>query len=203
MSFDSDEKMSSPLGVGNKLSMGEDYELFSEEKTIFTEDYPEQNLSIYDKKTQSIINEKRVGICVTCRGTSKGFKRCMYGCQICNECSTEFQGRPICRRHVESNFASKYESMVLLGIISGLSRPAFLKLGKMSGGQYEFIKMRILERGLIKFPFNELDNRPKITGISFELILLAISTYGKDADFKLFLQKIGANQKDVQGAEER
>jgi len=168
-------------------------EELSTEIITLTDESLEELRTVYDNESETIQNIIKFGICSTCGRsvTKQNIVRCLYGCQLCDKCRPEYLGRAVCRRHVESRFASKYETIVLIGIVSKINKVKLLKVGKITENEYQTVRINLEEKGYIKFSTIGLENRPKITPSGYEVLSLLISTYQKDPDFAIFLQEIG------------
>ena len=180
----------------NKIHKKDDE--LSRETKIFSESVLEETKSIYDREQDTIRNEIRIGICSVCRDSDSKLTQCIYGCQICKNCAPKYNGRPVCRRHVEVNFGNKYETMVLLGLLSDLDKVKVLKAARMTKDQYEFVKMNLEERGYLLYPLISLANKPKLSGMAESVLSLLLNTYKNDEDFRSFLAIIGGRIPVVQ-----
>lgn len=178
----------------------EPIETTSVEQTGTTEEYFDQFVSKIDNSTECVINEKRIGICSICRRpvTLQNGLGCFYGCLTCNNCSQTYNQRSICRRDVEARFASKTETKVILCIIQGLSRQSTKAISEISDNQIQAAIQSLELRQYIRFPFNSIFNKPKITPQSLEILPLLINTYRKDEDFTSFLTRMGRDEQVVE-----
>lgn len=168
-------------------------EEFAREIHTFTTENLEETVSVYDPETKTIRNEIKTGICSVClKNTEKNnFAECFYGDQICAKCALFYNGRSICRKHVELHIGDKTEAIVLAGISAGLSKETVRKLGAFSVEQIGYSKLRILKKGYIRSGgFGILSKFPKLTPIGVESLYTMMSAFEKDPELVLLNEKI-------------
>lgn len=191
MTFENAERSDWPPPPWNSKESVE--EEFSKETYDFTDEHLRETKSLYDSTTDTIRNETRIGICSKCGFTlaDRDAARCYYGDQLHARCAKFYNGRPVCRRHVESKIGGKTDAMVLAGISAGLDRAQFKKLSELPNQIIEGSKSRILDKEYVVFKGYGMSRKPTITPIGKESLYTMIGTYEEDQDFGQFLQKLG------------
>lgn len=190
MTFEESEISDWPPPPWSRKEIGE--EEFSRETYGFTDEQLKETKSLYDPRTETIHNEVRVGICSVCRLTlyEKDAAQCYYGDQIHARCALFYNGRGICRMHVESHIGGKMDAIILAAISAGLDPMQLKKLSGLSTTMIKDAKSRVLRRNYIVTKGYGLSSRPKITPIGSESLYTMSDAFEKDPDFKLFMGKI-------------
>lgn len=190
MTFEESEESDWPKPNWLRKEPGE--EEFSRETFSFTEDQLKETRSLYDPRTETIRNEIRVGICSVCRLTlyEKDAAQCYYGDQIHARCALFYNGRGVCRMHVESHIGGKIDAIVLAAISADLNPMQLKKLSGLPTKIIEDAKFRNLDRNYIVIKGFGLFSNPRLTPIGRESLYTMSEAFEKDPDFKMFLEKI-------------
>ncbi|MCI0562480.1 MAG: hypothetical protein MN733_28680 [Nitrososphaera sp.] len=189
MSFDRDERNDPDRSWLTKEPM----EVISTETEGTTDQHFEEMISLYDRESESIRNQKNSGVCSVCGHplSQKNLVRCYYGCQSCGECASDYNGRNICRKDVEVYYGTKLDAFGLVGSVLRMNRKEMKDSAGINEDLFAIMKSSLERRGYLRQPFNSLFNGPKITPLGREALPLLVKTYKSDEDFALFLKKIG------------
>lgn len=200
MTFEEAERSDWPPPTWISKERGKE-ELASEVYTVTTENILQRTRSIYDSVTEKITNEIERGLCSTCGKPldEKNFAMCYYGDLVCNNinkdnnnCIFRYNGRSICRKHVEIYVASKSEAMVLLSMAFGLNKNEIKQISGLSDNSIAVAKNMLVNRGYVKIKsLGLVGNSAKITESAVEIIETLLAAYATDLDFRTFLENIG------------
>lgn len=193
MTFDESER--SDLPQPSWFNKDSSDELASEVQTVTTDSVLQRTRSIYDSVTEKITNEVARGLCSTCGRPLEGnnFVMCYYDDLVCNKrCVFPYNGRSICRKHVEIHVASKSEAMVLLSMAFGLNKNEIKQISGLSENSIAVAKNMLVNRGYIKIKsLGLVGNSAKITESAVEIIETLLAAYATNLDFRMFLENIG------------
>lgn len=182
-------------------------ELASEIHTVTDESVLQRTRSVYDSVSQKITNEILKGLCATCGRplVENSFFMCYYGDLACNNgCASRYNGRSICRRHVEYYIGTKTEAVVLVSIIFGLDIVQTKKISGLSLLNIRIAKNILRNKGYIEEKSFDFFKSRKITDNGMDVVETLVSTYRSDWDFATFLKRIGWGDENVEtGKEEK
>lgn len=181
-------------------------ELSSEIYTLTSENFIQKITSVYDHETDKITNEIAKGLCASCGKIllESNVVKCLYDDLVCNACTIFYNGRSICRRHVEVFLGAKTETMVLISIGLGLDKSFTRKITGLSENTVVAAKNNLLNRKHIKIKsFGLIGNVITITEGGLEVLKTLVNTYRNDSDFKDFLKNVGANRIVEPGSEQK
>ena len=172
-------------------------ELASEDYTVTTESVLQKTRTTYDPNTDKIVNEIAKGVCSCGKPIdANNFAMCLYGDLVCDTCKRiKYNGRCICRQHTEYYLGSKEETIVLVSIIAGLSMKEIKNASGLSEETIRKARSMLVNREYVKV--NSIDlffSRNKKTESAVGVVKILIETYKEDADFKIFLMRIGLKQ---------
>lgn len=190
MTFDESERSDLPQPSWTRKEPNE--EELSKETFGFTEDYLKDTRSVYDPESQTIRTDLRIGICSFCRKTlfEKDAAQCYYGDQIHASCALTYDGRPVCRFHVEVHIGGKIDAIVLSGISAGLDREQLKKLSGLPTDVIDDARFRLLELDYYTVRGYGLFSKCRITPIGVQSLNTMRDAFEQDPDFKLFLEKL-------------
>lgn len=169
-------------------------ELASEIYTVTNENVLQRTRSVYDSETEKITNEIAKGLCATCGRplVENNFVMCYYGDLACNNgCASRYNGRSICRKHVEYYICTKTEAVVLVSIMFGLDIKQIKDLSGLSTLSIRIAKNNLRNRGYIEEKSFGFSKNRKITDDGIDVVETLVSTYRSDLDFATFLKRIG------------
>lgn len=179
-------------------------ELASEVHTVTDESVLQRTRSVYDSATEKITNEIARGLCTTCgRPLENNFVMCYYRDLVCSSCVSRYNGRSICRRHVEYYIGTKTESVVLVSIIFGLDIKQIKNLSGLSPMSIRIAKNILRNRGHIEENSFGFFKSRKVTDEGLDVVETLVSTYRADLDFATFLKRIGWDGNVETGKEEK
>lgn len=184
-------------------------EIANEVHTVATNNALREIRGFYDPIAKTITNEVTLGLCSTCGKplTEGNVAKCYLGCIICNseKCMNIYEGRAICRTHVEVNIGTKEEAVVLIAIGYRKKKHEVKKLSELSERTVERAKEMLVSRGYIEIRSVGLFGcGAKITEIGFKNALILLSVYDRDPDFQIFLARLGVDKSGMEtGAEQK
>jgi len=191
MTFDESERSDFP--PPNWIDKEPKEEEIARETRGFTTESLEETRSIFDPGRNTVRSETRVGICSFCLKVldERNSLQCYYGGQICAKCSFSYNGRPVCRMHVETNIGDKVDAIVLSGISAKINKEELKKLSGIPIDVLEAAKIRLLSRRCITSGgFGLLGKFPKLTPKGIECLNTMRTAYENDLDFSLFLDRL-------------
>lgn len=193
MTFDEDERSDPRRTWLNKLPIEE---LASEDYTVTTDSVIQRTSARYDPNSENVVNETAMGVC-SCGNPidAKNFAMCYYGDLVCSACKrTLYNGRCICRPHIEYYLGSKEEAIVLISIGFGLNREQTRKISGLSEKSIISAKNMLVRRSYIKSKSAGLFfGETKVAETGRGIVSVLVSMYRADADFKAFLERVGWN----------
>lgn len=182
-------------------------ELASEIHTVTDENVLQRTRSVYDSVTEKITNEIAKGVCSICGKplVENNFVMCYHKDLACNNnvCAVSYNGRSICRKHVEYWIGVKTEVVVLVSIMFGLDIAQIKNLSGLSTMSIRIAKNKLLARGHIEEKSFGFFKGRKITDEGLRVVETLVSTYRADLDFATFLKRIGWDGNVETGKEKR
>lgn len=189
MTFDEDESNGPERKWAGKLKVDR---VMSEEYEGLTTDSVVQRTRTVTGHDSDVVRLETVrGVC-QCGSTLDRPSQCFYSDLVCARCAeTKYNGRVMCRMHVECHLGSKEEAMVLVcmtvgmgpketGRVTGLSRPAVMGARDM-----------LEARGHVKVKsLGIMASSAKVTSSGREAAKAMISSYRGDRDFSDFLSGV-------------
>lgn len=193
MTFDNSEEIDLPASSWTSKNRMD--ELASESHILTAENVLQRTRSLIDPLTQKTITETARGTCTTCGKPldDKNAVMCYFQDLVCNDkCVFDYNGRSLCRTHVEFYLGTKSETIVLISIILGLSKNEIKKFGGLSEESIDTAKNFLINRKHIKEKsFGLIGNGKKITEDGKDVLDTLIQVYRADANFKSFLKIVG------------
>ncbi len=128
---------------------------------------------------------------------------CYYGELACNNgCASLYNGRSICRKHVEYWIGTKTEAVVLVSIMFGLDIGQIKNLSGLSPLSIRIAKNNLWNREYIEQKSFGFFKSRKITDEGLGVVETLVSTYRADLDFATFLKRIGLGDGNVETGKE-
>lgn len=193
MTFEEAERLDPPGPIWIRKEPKE--EISSEILTVTTDNVVQKTSAIYDSESEKITNEIAHGLCSTCGKPleEKKFAQCYYGDLVCiGKCLSDFEGRSICRKHVEAKLGTKTEAAVLLAIVFGLNIDEVKKITGLSRKTVRSVKNILIRKEYVEeTPLSSLGSSRKITENGKGVLFTLVQTYRNDNDFATFVKRVG------------